>query len=194
MITTPKEYLDSLLRIQDANTPDITFRLPKDEPMYKVDLNKRTIENLKVVTVSGDHKAETIYFIADRNYDNVDLSDTVCIIQYINALNESAIYPVPFYDIESVEGKLIFPWLISGTAAKSPGNLKFAIKFYKIKDGKLIFDLNTQPQTYKIVYGMDLTEDVIEGDDNSTILHEFCQRMEEFDRTLQEKDIYWIEV
>ena len=127
MITTPKEYLDNLLKIQDANTPDVTFRLPSDELPYKIDLNKRTVETLKHVTVSGDHKAETIYFIADRYFDQVDLSETVCIIQYINAENKGAIYPVPFYDIQTEENKIIFPWLISGTATAAPGTIKFAI-------------------------------------------------------------------
>lgn len=193
MITTPKEYLDNLLKIQDANTPDVTFRLPSDELPYKIDLNKRTVETLKHVTVSGDHKAETIYFIADRYFDQVDLSETVCIIQYINAENKSAIYPVPFYDIQTEENKIIFPWLISGTATAAPGTIKFAIKFFSIKDKKLIFDLNTQPQAYKISFGMDLTEDVVEGDANATILQEFCERMDAFSRELQDKDLYWIE-
>lgn len=190
MITTPKEYLDNLLKIQDANTPDVTFRLPSNELPYKIDLNKRTVETLKHVTVSGDHKAETIYFIADRYFDQVDLSETVCIIQYINAENKGAIYPVPFYDIQTEENKIIFPWLISGTATAAPGTIKFAIKFFSIKDKKLIFDLNTQPQAYKISFGMDLTEDVVEGDANATILQEFCERMDAFSRELQDKDLY----
>ena len=195
MITTPAEYIANLYRIQDANTPNkIMLQLPSDEKKYKVNLNNRQIEQLTHVTVATDHKAETIYFVVDRYFDNIDLSDTICLIQYINANNKGAIYPVPFYDIESEKGKIIFPWLISGTATEAPGNIKFSIKFYKVSDDKkLIFDLNTIPQTYRIQYGMDVMEEVQEGDNNATILHEFVQRMNELETIVEEKGLYWIE-
>ena len=195
MITTPAEYIANLYRLQDANTTHkIMLQLPSDEKKYKVNLNNRQIEQLTHVTVATDHKAETIYFVVDRYFDNIDLSDTICLIQYINANNKGAIYPVPFYDIESEEGKIIFPWLISGTATEAPGNIKFSIKFYKVSDDKkLIFDLNTIPQTYRIQYGMDVMEEVQEGDNNATILHEFVQRMNELETIVEEKALYWIE-
>jgi hypothetical protein len=49
--------------------------------------------------VQKDHNAETLYFILDRYYDNVDLATMSCIVQYQNASKDKAssgyIYAVP---------------------------------------------------------------------------------------------------
>ena len=101
MITTPKEYNEKLWQIQSENAPTLAILLPSTEKIYNIDLNKRTIEAPKFLSVSKDHNAETIYFKIDRFFDNVDLSNTVCLIQYKNALKEERVYVVPFYDIET---------------------------------------------------------------------------------------------
>ena len=101
MITTPKEYYDKLWQIQSENAPTLAILLPSAERIYNIDLNKRTIDAPEYLSVSEDHNAETIYFKVDRFFDNVDLSNTVCIIQYVNALGEERVYAVPFYDVET---------------------------------------------------------------------------------------------
>ena len=69
----------------------------------------------------------------DRYYDGVDLSNTTGIVQYINAKKESHIYAIPFYDIVTFEGKILFPWCIDGAATKKAGDIKYSFKITIIK-------------------------------------------------------------
>lgn len=80
MITTAAEYEQYLARIQDENAPSIAILLPSDERIYNVDLNSRKIEAPEFLSVEKDHHAECIYFMVDRFFDNMDLSNTVCVI------------------------------------------------------------------------------------------------------------------
>lgn len=172
MITTPEEYIAKLYLIQNNNLPTVALLLPSDEAIYNVDLNSRAIEAPEFLSTETDHFAETIYFKVDRYFDNMDLTKTVCIIQYENenALNADGdpaggfTYLVPFYDIEHFkeENKILIPWAIGGPATAAAGNITFAIRFYKYNaDGTaLTYNLNTLPATSKILHGMNvITED-----------------------------------
>jgi hypothetical protein len=76
--------------------------LPAGEIVYDIDLNSREINSPKFLSVKKDHKSETVYFRVDRFFDYVDLSTTVCLVQYITPkTKKSRIYVVPFYDIAS---------------------------------------------------------------------------------------------
>lgn len=191
MITTSAEYLANLYRIQDANKPDTTFRLPSDENTYVIDLNTRTIKAPTYLSVAKDHVAEIVYFEIDRIFDTVDLSQLTCIVQYINAQNEGAIYPVPYYDITTKEGKIIFPWAISGNVTAAPGTVKFSVRFYKLDENrKVLYNISTLAASSKILYGMDLSDE-LEDQYNITgsILDEINQRLAEF---YAQAEIYWI--
>ena len=91
-----------------------------------------------------------IYFRTDRYYDYMDLSETICLIQYIPPQKKDKVpytYVVPFYDILSHEdtGKIVFPWVIGGPATEHEGELQFAIRFYKVdtdRDGKTILHIS----------------------------------------------------
>ena len=167
MITTPQEYYNKLHLIQDTNKPQIAVLTPNEEKMYYIDLNERKIESPQYLSVMKDHYAETIYFVMDRFYDNIDLAETTCIVQYINAKNEPRIYAVPFYDITTMEDekKIIFPWCIEGEATKAAGNIQYSFKFYNIyKDpisgeSLFTFNLNTQIARSKILTGLDVNKD-----------------------------------
>jgi hypothetical protein len=140
MITTPEEFLKKLYLINDGNVPSIALLLPSTETIYEVDLNKRTIEAPEFLSVETDHFSETIYFKVDRYYDNMDLTNTVCLIQYENknAKKEDGTpaggyaYLVPFYDIQHFkdEDKILLPWAIGGPATAAAGDVEFAIRFY----------------------------------------------------------------
>ena len=101
MITTAEEYYSHLFQIQDHNAPSLALLLPRDEIIYNIDLNTRKIEAPDVLSAQYDHYAETIYFSVDRYFDNMDLTNTVCVVQFINEKNEEEghLYVVPFYDI-----------------------------------------------------------------------------------------------
>lgn len=167
MITTPEQYNAYLAAIQNANfplkTPPFT-QVPvalldgNHETVYKIDLNTRLINSPELIGIEKDHAAETIYFEVDRYYDYVDLKDTVCIVQYINAKGDARLYPVPFYDIatKAKDNKMLIPWNVSAGATEVAGTVKYSLCFYKLDAAnKLIYNLNTQIATTKVLYGME---------------------------------------
>jgi hypothetical protein len=168
MITTPEEYLKYLYRINNTNPTTIALLLPSTETIYDVDLNTRIINAPEFLSTATDHYAETIYFRVDRFFDNMDLTTTVCLIQYENknAIDADGkpipgfVYMVPFYDIEHFkhENKILIPWAIGGPATMAAGPVTFAMRFYKLSSNgeELIYNLNTLPATSKILHGMDV--------------------------------------
>ena len=114
MITSAQEYLANLQKIRDENLHTEPLVIPADELIYNVDLNARTIDTPVYLSTETDHIAETVFFAVDRYYETHDLAQSTCIIQYINAKNESYVYVVPVFDLETYadEGKILIPWVI----------------------------------------------------------------------------------
>lgn len=163
MITTPQDYNSKLHLINNTNKPSIAVLLPSDEKIYNINLSERKIEAPEYLSIEKDHYAETIYFLVDRYYDNVDLVETTCIIQYINAKNESRIYAVPFYDVTTFPGKILIPWCIDSEVTKAAGNVKFSVKFYntfKNENEEVLFsfNLNTLFAFSKVLTGFDVAK------------------------------------
>ena len=161
MITTPQEYYAKLHLIQDTNKPMVAVLAPSDERIYNIDLSTRKIESPDFLSIEKDHMAETIYFTVDRYYDNIDLLETTCIVQYINANKEARIYAVPFFDVTTFEGKILFPWCIEGEATKAAGTVQYSFKFYhtfKGENDEVLFDfnLNTMAATSRVLTGLDV--------------------------------------
>lgn len=161
MITTPQEYYSKLHLLKNTHKPSIAVLMPNDEKIYNIDLSSRKVETPNYLSIEKDHFAETIYFLVDRYYDSIDLSETSCIVQFVNAKKESHIYAVPFYDITTFDGKILFPWCIDGAATAAAGNISYSFKFYdtfKDDDGKVLFNfnLNTAPSQSKILRGLDV--------------------------------------
>ena len=156
MITGSAEYKEYLATLADSyNPPNILIRIPADEPIYKVDLNSRVVEAPKMLGVESDHEAELIYFMVDRYFDQVDLAQCVCAIQFRNAYQEEYMYIVPAYDTLSVPGKIIFAWNIQSPVTKYGGNVEFSFKFFKIDktSGELLYELNTLVSKTKVLVG-----------------------------------------
>lgn len=105
MITTIEEYYKNLGLIQDSNYPSKALLLPSDEFIYEINLDTRTIEAPVFLGVEKDHVAETIFFITNRFFCGIDLANTSCLIQYINAKGEGRFFPVPFYDTTTYSGR-----------------------------------------------------------------------------------------
>lgn len=135
MITSAYEYLSHLQEIQNINLRKERLNIPEDEPVYEINLNTRTIETPTFLSVETDHTAETVFFKVDRYFDTIDLAESTCIIQYVNAKGKTYIYAVPIYDTQTLaaEGKMLIPWVIQGPATVSAGTIKYAIRFYNIK-------------------------------------------------------------
>lgn len=207
MITTPKDYLELLYKIQDKNRPTAIIALPKEEHIYEIDLNTRTIEAPDYLSAEYDHNAETIYFKVDRYFDNIDLAreDIHVVVQYENAdpspTKKGYFYAPPFVDVTTfgAEDKIVFPWVIEGAATAYSGKVKFSIKFFKIRKeikdevAKYYyeFNLNTIPNTSEVLHGMN----ILEASENYTYE---ASTAEALFATIEEvraaSDLYWINV
>lgn len=151
MITSAQEYIAYLKEIQDSGNVVYTT-IPSTEPRLLIDANTREISissKFPFLAVKHDHKAETIYFEINRYFDDVDLVNHTCIIQFINKSKSGEIsegyHYVQEMDIDSVEGKIIFGWLIENPATKFNGDIVFSIRFYSIVDDKFDYNFNTKP-------------------------------------------------
>lgn len=203
MITNPTDYYSVLHQIQDENFPIKYPALPapEDEKLVQIDLNSRTISNENnYITVEGDHAAEIIYFEIDRYFDTMDLTNMMCIIQYINADNEKRIYPVPYYDTLTHKNKIIFPWVLNYSATKKSGTLNYMITFYKIEkdSNNLLYNLNTLPASLQVYSKLNLDSIVKEEDyyviDDSQVVQQIWERLARLEGFVGGNglDIYWI--
>ena len=156
MITGSAEYKEYLATLADSyNPPNILIRIPAAEPVYKIDLNTRVAEAPKFLGVESDHEAELIYYVVDRYYDQVDLAQCVCAVQFRNAHLEEYMYIIPAYDVTSMPGKIIFAWNILSPVTKFGGSVEFSFKFFKIDktSGELLYELNTLVSKSKVLVG-----------------------------------------
>ena len=159
------EYYDTLYHVQQSNQYSRAWKTPESAKLYDVDWNTRTIAAPQFLSVSKDHEAEVVYFKVPRHFDAIDLASLPCVIQYVNALDLGAYYIVPGYDLQSYADYIIVPWVISGAATASAGNIKFSIRFFKVdEDKQLVYNLCTQSANSKILYGLDLSEEVLENE------------------------------
>ena len=178
------------------------------EPIYNIDLNARSIEAPKYLSVNQDHNSETIYFVVDRYFDNVDLSNVYCVIQYQNAnpIKEQGgfLYAVPYFDTTTLaaENKMLFQWAIEGPATAFSGTVTFAIKFYEVDsdtvdhtDGTNTsfkyykYVLNTMPYTSQVLHGLDVQATSENYYFEATEIEKLYQTIEEVRR---QNDLYWI--
>ena len=194
MISTFSEYYENLWRIQSENAPSTAVLIPQSETIYNIDLNKRTIETPEFLSVERDHNSETIFFLIDRFYDNVDLSTMTCVIQYINAKGEGRLYPVPFYDTltYSKDNKILFPWCIEGEATKAAGDIQYSIRFYRINESgdAFVYNLNTLPTSSKILYGMNVLDNNDDYYFTNQVIEDIYARLDAYSR----EDLYWEEI
>ena len=139
-------YLKYLVELEDANSSDNRkvlhslgrryTMLPLDEPPFDIDANSRKITipsnfSANGVAVQGDQLAEVLYFRIDRYFDAKDLDDAEIFIQWETADGTTGLSAPIVIDIMSEPNKIIFGWALSEALTKTPGNIKFAVRFYK---------------------------------------------------------------
>ena len=158
MKVSPQEYNSLLSRLIDPNEYTNFLRIPADEPIYEIDLNQRKINVPEFLSVEEDHNAEIIWFKTDRFYDNIDLYESTCWIQYINANNEEYFYAAPIIIGAQEFGneQILIPWPISKEVAKATGVISFSFQFFKLSEDKnrFLYVLNTQVAKSKILAGL----------------------------------------
>lgn len=139
-------YLKYLVELEDANSSDNRkvlhslgrryTMLPLDETPFEIDANSRRIAipsnfSANGVAVQGDQLAEVLYFRIDRYFDAKDLDDAEIFIQWETADGQTGLSAPIVIDIMSEPNKIIFGWALSEALTKKPGNIKFAVRFYK---------------------------------------------------------------
>lgn len=171
-ITTLNEYfayLEDLVKVSDDEDISRFFvRLPLDEDFFVIDANSRTIKvpsssfGRYGVGVQGDELAEVVYFTIDRFFDSTDLAndDINIIIQWeARDENKELVAGISQHfgkDIETIPGKIIFGWPISHELTASPGNIKFAVRFYQLGENsdenvrQLLYSFSTLPAEVSI--------------------------------------------
>lgn len=137
-------------------------QLIKDEVPFIIDADTRAIQvpnNNYTYAVSGDDLAETIYFVIDRYFDNVDLTTkNIAVLSQIN--NQKILTPISLKDITSLPDKIIFGWPISKIlTANTSGTLEFSVRFYTIDGTTIDYSLNTVPARLNIKPTLDFFQE-----------------------------------
>lgn len=176
-------------------------QLPLDEPRIQVDLNTREIkisesEYSDFLSMEKEHRAETVYFELDRYFEDVDLFNCTCIVEYINAKGQMRIYPVTVKDITSLasQHKMILAWNIGGEATVAAGTITFSLSFYAIntETHSVVYSLQTAPAQGNILYGMDYTQEQEEESEDYYKLSE--NHFETLLAMINQKNVYWNDV
>ena len=112
------------------------------------------------LSVATDHRAATIYFEADRYFDNVDLTQMTFAVEYLNAAGEGRIYPVVDFDYETeaAENKIIFGWKIGHDITKRAGAVQFMVHVFQVDPTthQYVYSLHTQACSAKILNTLDI--------------------------------------
>lgn len=204
MKTSEKEYNELLYVIKDPNNltdEPVYYRIPADEPVYNIDLNTREIEAPAFFGVTEDHNAEVVWFKVDRFFDDVDLYDATCWIQYKNALKEDYVaVTIPRVIEDNSHNTLYIPWPIRGTVTKATGNVTFSFYFFKIGENKKVyFELHTKPATSKVLNGLKVNPDsfIEDGEVDNNQYSDFMRMYQELTNaysTLSKNyELYWLE-
>ena len=153
-------YWQQLKHLQNNQSREVTRINTPDYGFFEVDLDQRVVippsEYRDFLSLEQEHQAETIYFEAPRYFDEVDLTNTTIIIEYINAENEARIYPAVLQDWTSNPGFIRFAWVLGHEATKTAGTIRFSVRFYSVDQNQKIFtySLQTQPYQGRIAFGM----------------------------------------
>lgn len=185
-ITEPDKYISSLNEyfsvIEDLANEDPKFTmLPLDEEPFFIDANSRVINPSpsfprNVVGVKGDQVAEIIYFKINRYFDATDLAEQDIYIEWENAKKEPGLSREYVRDITSDPDYIIFGWPLALQITEYAGTVKYAIRFYKLKDlqdgtKEIVYSFSTQPSTIVIndTMNFDIKSDSIQRLDDDLL-------------------------
>lgn len=184
------QALDTLLK--NNYTPhNKFFRLPLDEPYFKVDMNTRAITvpsefSNNGLGVIGDANAELVFFEVARLYDAVDLYGLVqksghsgCWIQWQNtASGASGNSKAIFTDVLEKDGEevMYLGWLITSDMTSRAGALEFSIRFFDVTndtngDPIITYSISTQKASCPIKTTLNLDVLDTEVEDMTDIIY-----------------------
>lgn len=178
--------------------------IPSGVPTIDVDLNRREIQIEKsdyykdFLSIEEDHRAETVYFKVDRYYEDVDLNNCSCVVQYMNlgapeGQAKLRFYPVTLKDTETFrdEGKMVVAWNLGGEATEYSGTLLFSLIFYKVNDAgdKFLYALHTVPAQGTVLQGMERTKD--QELENEVYYDISMQHYNSLKSLIDNKNVFW---
>lgn len=192
------KWLETLRNLQDTFTEVLNISDEEGNRHYiDVDLSKREVKlpssyYADFLDVQNDHLAAEIWFRMDRYFDDVDLSKTTCVIEYINAANEGRICPVLSIDTETFNGQLCVCWQVGREATKAAGKIKFVIHFYNVEEEDGVFSysysLSTRPCEATILKSLDKTVSLDKAYDYpADVMNEIYGRL----AAIEQKAVLW---
>lgn len=123
---------------------------PLDEEPFRIDLNKREIKVPNsfstCASIQNDLLAETIIFTVDRYFDYMDLATTEIFVQWITPGPNGVHGATRVEMIDRTNGdKLKFAWPLHDEITKTPGDVKFSVRFFRLdkESDKVVYSLNT---------------------------------------------------
>lgn len=201
MKVSPQEYNSMLHNLKDPNMFTAMLRIPKDEPIYEINLNTRIIKAPKFLSVEEDHNSEIIWFKVDRFFDNIDLYNGACWIQYKNANKEEFFYGAPLLISVDEYGKeiILIPWAIGESVSKISGTVEFSFQFFKLTEDNLQFKyrLNTLSSKSKILSTLKIDPrkwENIEENQANLLADELHRLTNAYEQLSKDYELYWIEV
>ena len=193
------KWFDTLKNLQDTITEILNIPDGDGNSHYiDVDLSKREIKlpssfYADFLDVQNDHLAAEIWFRMDRYFEDVDLSKTTCVIEYINAAGEGRICPILSIDTTTFNGQLCVCWQVGREATKQAGKIKFVLHFYNIvqnSNGDFVYSysLSTRPCEATILKSLDKTVSLDKAYDYSAeIMNEIYGRL----TAVEQKAVLW---
>lgn len=201
MIASPQEYSRITHALTNPNEFAHMIRIPDDEPIYEINLNTREIEIPNFLSVEADHNSEIIWFKTNRFFDNFDLYECNCWVQYINANKEKHYYAAPILvgALPFGNEQILIPWAISKEVTKTSGTIQFSFQFFKLtEDNKdFVFVLNTKPANGKVLSGLrfdpvsDLENNSITKDEAKALSDALHNLSDAFNTLNGEYVLYW---
>jgi hypothetical protein len=123
--------------------------LPLEESRFEINADTRDIiipnDFKKLVSVAGDHFAETLIFSIDRFFDSTDLLTKEIGVQWVdeNGINKlTNLTKIKYYDAN--EQKIIFGWPLNDMITKNDRVINFSIRFFSKIDEVLNYSFNTK--------------------------------------------------
>lgn len=142
-----------------------TTAVSEEIEVLTVDMNTRLISipaTLRVLGVESDDDVKRLHFSLPRHYGENDLSEFKPHINFENARGGGDLYPAD--DLNVVDDKIEFSWLVDRSAFKYSGDVNFSICLKKYDaEGIVEKELNTAVATLPVLKGLETSKEVVEN-------------------------------
>lgn len=172
--------LDSLFNEATVVGNECECDYEDDSELLVIDHDFRTISipsNKKLLGVTNDSRVNTLWFIAPRYYNGIDMSLFELRINYMNAHNEGDLYVVqnPIIGDEFIK----FCWVVGHHACLYNGNVSFIVCAKLFVEGSeppaIAREYNTALHTLPVVNGLEVDEIVYEA--NYDLIEQFLREI-----------------